>query len=267
MVVIPEPARKRFRKHLGKAQSNISLAINNHADESESLQSILIQILRDVFGFNEIEKLVDLSTSEMKNYLGAKSDDETKYIVDISFPRTNIPSEISSNTVEYAKRNHVQWLVKTNGIVWDIYKNNCEQPGTYGKLYSMNFLKLNLDNNEDLANLFVFCKESHSKNIITDSHNRNRWYGYLNKDRTSIDYMFLVNVCLYDDGSEKVYIPLLDLTYWCDEPFIARRNAEKSIEKYLKDECEIGFDSKHKFETVAYHKETIHLKKNIPVWW
>ncbi len=268
MTAIPEITKKRLKKRISKAQKSIVNAKNKHIDEKEELLNIFKQIVCNIFGFNGQKELIDLSIIGMSYYyIGVKIENEIKYIMDISFPKIDIQNGGLSKTIEYAIDNNIEWFVKTNGTFWDIYRNRCKPPDEYEKICSINFLELNLNNDEDLASLFILCKESHNKNITTDLYNRKRWYGYLNEEGTSIDYMFLVNVCLYEDGSEKINIPFFDVTYWCDEPFIARRNGERAIEKYLKEEYGREFDSEHRFETIAYHKEASHLKKNVPVWW
>jgi len=267
MTTIPQIVKKRFKKHVGKVQNRI-INTNKNRESKEELLSIFKYIARNIFGFNEQTELTDLSISGATYYyLGVKIENEIKYIIEVVSPQMNLKNEYFTKTVEYAIHNHIEWFVRTNGIAWEIYKNRCEQPDEYEKVCTFNLLELNLKNNDDLANLFILCKESHKKKIITDLYNRNCWYGYLSEDKSTIDYMILLYVCLYEDGSEKVHIPYLDVTYWCDQPFVARQNAERAIEKHLKDEYGREFDSEHRFVTIAYHKETNHLKKNVPVWW
>ena len=187
--------------------------------------------------------------------------------MDLASPKISLKNEDLGTTIEYAILHHIEWVVRTNGIEWEIHRSKCEQPNQYDLVCSFNFLELSLKSEDDLINLFLLCKEKHTKTIITDQYNRYRWYGFLSEDKHTIDYMFIVYECLYKDGSEKVHIPHLDLTYWCDKPFIARRNAEKAIEKYLKDDYGKEYDFEHRFESVAYHKEETYLKRNYPVWW
>lgn len=268
MVEIPEAVKKRFKKNIAEAQNKIENLKNEYTDGNDKVINVFKYIVSNIFGFNEQKELINVPTVEMAYYyIGLKIENEIKYILEISSPTKNIQNDNLHKTIEYAMNNHIEWFVKTNGTFWDIYRNRCKQPDEYEKVCSMNFLELNLNTDMDLGNLYILCKESHDKKITTDLYNRNRWYGYLNEDCTSIDYMFLVNVCLYEDGSEKAYIPFFDVTYWCDEPFIARRNAERAIEKHLKHQYGKEFDSGHKFETVAYHKESIYLRKDVPVWW
>ena len=268
MVEIPKAIKKRFKKSVGKSQHKIEKLKNEFTDGNEEVLNVFKYIVSNVFGFNEQKESIRLPIDGMAYYyIGLKIENEIKYIIEIGSPTKNIQNDNLSIIIEYAMHNHIEWFVKTNGILWDIYRNKCKQPNEYEKVCSINFLELNSKNHDALSSLYILCKESHNKNITTDLYNRNHWYGYLNEDCTSIDYMFLVNVCLYENGSEKVHIPLLDLTYWCDEPFIGRQNAERAIEKYLKDEYEKEFDSGHKFETIAYHKESIYIKTNVPIWW
>jgi hypothetical protein len=200
-------------------------------------------------------------------YFGLQAQGELKYILEFNSPETNIKNENLNRTLDYCKRHFVEWMVRTNGVEWEIHRANCVSPNLYDMICSFNFIDMNLENDEDLNHLYLLCKEAHNKTLITDEYNKNRWYGFLNEDKRTIDYMFLLNICLYEDGSEKVHIPYLNVTYRCDDRFVARRNAEQAIDKHLKDVYGRTYDGEHRFETVAYQKEIIYMKENHPVWW
>ncbi len=267
MATVPKAVESRLKKYVSSVQNRIIDAKEHILTKTEIL-GIFKYIACNIFGFDEQSELIDLSIAETSYcYLGVQTQDEIKYIMDLGSPKISLNNENLGPTIEYAIRHHIELVVRTNGITWEIHRSKCEQPNEYDIASSFNFLELNSNNEDDLTNLFLLCKEAHTKTIITDQYNRYRWWGFLSEDKRTIEYMFLLSVCLHEDGSEKVLIPHLDITYRCDKPFIARRNAEKAIEKHLKDEYGKEYDSQQKFESVAYYREATYIKTNCPIWW
>lgn len=267
MLNVPEAVNKRFKKHLNATQKKIVVSKKRDLTKAD-IQGLFEEVICKVFGFNKQSDFIDPQIDgDLCFYFGIQARGEVKYILEVNSPKMNISNENFHRTVEYCKSHFVEWMVRTNGIEWEIHRANCERPSLYDMICSFNFIKMNFDKNEDLNQLYLLCKEAHDKTIITDVYNKNRWYGFLGEDKRTIDYMFLLNICLYEDGSEKVHIPYLNVTYWCDDRFVARRNAEKAIDKHLKEVYGRTYDGEQRFETVAYQKETKHIKTNHPVWW
>ena len=267
MFTVHEAVKKRLIKYHVATQNKI-VASKKRELTKANIQGLFEEIICKVFGFNKQSDLIDLQINgKLCFYFGIQIQGEIKYILEFNSPKINVRNENLYRIVEYCKRHLVEWIVRTNGIKWEIHRANYERPSSYDMICSFNFIDMNLENNEDLSHLYLLCKEAHDKTIITDENNKYRWYGFLSEDNRTIDYMFLLNICLYADGSEKVHIPYLNVTYWCDDRFIARRNAEKAIDKHLKDVCGKTYDGEHKFETIAYQKETMPMKTNLPVWW
>lgn len=272
MPTIPKQVKSRFKNYLANAQNQIINAEKQLIESNEKLLNAFKYIACNIFGFNEQTELTYLSIPGAKYYyLGVKSGNEIKYIIEIVPPKMNFKNESFIKTSDFTIHNNIEWFVITNGTVWEIYRNRCKQSNEYGqeqiKECTFNFLDLNLKNDDYLTNLFILCKESPNKEIITDLYNRNQWLGYLNEDKSSIDYMILLRLYLYEGNSEKVHIPVFNVTYWSDQPLLARQNAEKTIDKYLKDKYGREFDNEHKFVTIASFEEKDYLREKVPVWW
>lgn len=267
MATVSEAVKKRLTKYITSTKNKIVDAKKRDLASSD-IQVLFEEIICKIFGYDKQSDLINVPiVGNLCFYFGVQIKEEIKYILEFNSPKMKIRNENLYPVVEYCNRHHIEWIVRTNGIEWVIHKSNCERPNIYEIVCSFNFLEINIENNDDLSLLFRLCKEFHDKTIITDQYNRYRWWGFLSEDKRTIDFMFLVNVCLYEDVSEKVHIPYLDVTYWCDEKFVARRNADKAIGEYLKNEYGKIYDIELKFETVAYHNEKNHIKTNQSVWW
>ena len=94
-----------------------------------------------------------------------------------------------------------------------------------------------------------------------------KWYGYLSIDKRTIDHLVLVEFKYYDDDSFEVKVPLLNLSFETKDFSAAINVPDENISFYLKDKYEKVYNSEHKFLTIAFKKETIAEKQNVPVWW
>lgn len=266
MSAVPETVAKRLEKNLDAAKERVIKANKKSVQSKSEVLDLYKYLALKLFGFTKPARVIDLSVSGVAHfYLGIESQDEVKYLLDL--PLSKSMSEKIDSTIEYATRHHIEWLVRTNDIDWQIYRADCVDPNHYDLVSLFNLVELNYKNENDLMYLFLLSKEKHTKTLVFEEYNRWRYHGFLSKDKSIIDYMFLIDVSLYDDGSEKVYIPLLDLTFRCDQPFAARQNAEKALEKYLKHEFGKEYDFEHRFQSTASVTETTYLKTNHPVWW
>jgi hypothetical protein len=262
-----EAVIKRLEKKIDPAKEKI-LNVKNRDLEEDDIKELFVDIVSGVFGFKKESEIFDLKSIEKSFfYIGTQIDDEIKYLIECSSPIKNFDDETINKAFEYGTKYHAEWIVKTNSIKWELYHSKCDEPNEYDLSCQFNFLDLDLKNNVDLEHLFLVCKEAHVKTSSTDPFNRCQWFGFLSKDKKTIEFMFLVSQCLYEDSSGKFHIPFLDVTYRCEVGLVARQNAMKALENYLKEENRKVYDSNHKFITVAYHKETEHMKRNQPVWW
>ena len=258
---------KRLKKKIDSAKEKI-LNIKNRDLEEDDIKRLFIDILSDLLGFNKESEIIDLKTNKKSCcYLGIQIDGEIKFIMQCSAPKFNLKNRLIEKTFEIGSKYHAEWLVKTNAIKWEIYQSKCDEPNEYDLSCQFNFIDLNLKNKVDLAHILLICKEAHVKSPTTDQFNRLQWFCFLSEDEKTIEFMFLVNQCLYEDGSGKFHIPFLNVTYRCNESQSARQNAWKAIEKFLQKDRDRAYDHIHKFTTVAYHKEAEKVKMNQPVWW
>jgi hypothetical protein len=134
MTTIPKPLRTRFKEHLINAQDQIINAEKNHVESKEDLLNIFKYISCHIFGFNEQTELIDLSISDVPYfYLGVKTENKIKYIIEIVPPGSNFNTEDFAKTVEYTISNNIEWFSRTNGIFWETYRNRCKQADEYGQ--------------------------------------------------------------------------------------------------------------------------------------
>jgi hypothetical protein len=113
------------------------------------------------------------------------------------------------------------------------------------------------------------CKACHGKLVknVADIYNRHRWFGYMNSERTIIDYLVLVVIDEYDDGSYEFCIPTLGFVIEGNDFTAMRLDADDRIKQFLRDVYTAGpYDAENSFITIAYCKETEGIRRNVKPW-
>jgi predicted type IV restriction endonuclease len=72
--------------------------------------------------------------------------------------------------VDYAANQGVEWVILTNGVIWQVYKVNFTKPIGQELLIEFNFLEINVKNTHDLENLYLLTKEGLVKSMLDEYH-------------------------------------------------------------------------------------------------
>lgn len=89
--------------------------------------------------------------------------------------------------------------------------------------------------------------------------NRYRWYNYHDPLTDTVDLRFLVKFWLYEDRSEKLFIPVLNTTIWGDSIFEGRQYAEVLLDKFIYDTLQRRYPSHCKSIGIAPKRQTISV--------
>ena len=172
---VPKKVADRLVKWVGKYQKVLQTAKDRDVNESDTV-TIITDILADVFGYNKYSEV----TSEQAirgTYcdLAIEIKGAKKYLIEVKAAGISLKENHLRQAVNYGVNQGTQWVILTNGIVWQIYKIKFDRPVDYDQLCSFNFLDLNARRTEDQDLLFLICKEGLTKAAIEefDEHVRN----------------------------------------------------------------------------------------------
>jgi predicted type IV restriction endonuclease len=172
MSTIPKKVIERYIKTVPKFQRALKIASDRDVNEADTV-SITQDMLAEVFGF---EKYIEI-TSEYAirgTYcdLAIKTDDKIQYLLEVKAIGITLKSSHLRQAVDYGANHGVQWVVLTNGIIWDLYRIRFERPIDYDLVSSINFLDLNPRKAEDQQKLFLLSKKGLSKSVREDYYER-----------------------------------------------------------------------------------------------
>lgn len=170
MAKIPKRVTERLAKETRRFQRVLKSAKDRDINESDTVV-IITDMLSNVFGFDKYSDI----TSEYAIRgtfcdIAVKVDGKVKYLVEVKAIGLDLKESHIRQAVGYGAQHGIQWVVLTNGIMWELYKIKFERPVDYALLCTFNLLEMNARKKEDQDILFLLCKEGLSKDVIEEYH-------------------------------------------------------------------------------------------------
>ena len=165
MTYIPKKTIARYIKNIPKFQRVLQVANDRDVNEADTV-SIIQDMLSEVFGF---EKYLEI-TSEyaIRNTycdLAIKMNGEVQYLLEVKAIGISLKSVHLRQVVDYGANHGVQWVVLTNGIIWELYRIRFERPINHDLVSSFNFLEINPKKEDDQQKLFLLSKKGLGKEV------------------------------------------------------------------------------------------------------
>ncbi len=162
MAAIPKKTVERLIKTVGRFQRILVEARTRDINEADTVK-IVVDILSEVFGYDKyLEITSEFAIKSTYCDLVIKTKGGTKekiqYLVECKAIGLNLKEQHIKQVVDYGAHQGVNWVVLTNGIIWEIYRIRFEKPIKYDLLHSINFLELNSKKKEDQETLFLLCR-------------------------------------------------------------------------------------------------------------
>ena len=170
MATIPKSVTDRLAKETRRFQRVLKFAKDRDINESDTVV-IITDMISNLFGF---DKYADL-TSEYAIRgtfcdIAVKVDGNVKYLIEVKAIGLDLKESHVNQAVNYGAQHGIQWVVLTNGIMWELYRIRFEKPLGNDLLCTFNFLEMSARKKEDQDILFLLCKEGLSKDVIEEYH-------------------------------------------------------------------------------------------------
>ena len=132
---------------------------------------IITDMLSDLFGFDKYKEIT--SEYEIRGTycdLAVQVDGKVKYLIEVKAIGLDLKESHLRQAIGYGAQHGIQWVILTNGIIWELYKIKFERPVDHDLLCTFDFLELSARKKEDQDLLFLLCKEGLSKAVIEEYH-------------------------------------------------------------------------------------------------
>jgi hypothetical protein len=167
---IPTKVQDRLSAAVKRFQPVLASAKSRDVNESDTV-IIITDMLADVFGYDKYSEI----TSEYVIRgtfvdLAIKLDGKTQMLVEVKAIGLDLKDAYVKQAVDYGANEGIEWIVLTNGTMWNIYKVSFGKPVGFDLVLQIDFMRLSPKNYGDLDNLFLLTKEGLGKSVLGDYH-------------------------------------------------------------------------------------------------
>lgn len=170
MASIPKRVSERIAKQTRKYQGILKNAVDRDINESDTVL-IVTDMLERIFGYDRYSEMTsEYAIRSTYCDIAVKVDEKVKYLIEVKAIGLELRDTHINQAVGYGAQHGIQWVVLTNGVIWEIYRIRFERPIGHDLICTFKFLELNGRKKEDQEILFLLCKEGLSKDVIEEYH-------------------------------------------------------------------------------------------------
>lgn len=168
MVNLSNKVQDRFVAGIKKFQPILASAKSKDINESDTVV-IITDMLSEVFGY---DKYLEITTEYVvkKTYcdLAIKIDGKVRALIEVKAIGLDLKSDHVKQAVDYGANLGIEWVILTNGYIWQVYKLLFNKPIDKDLIYEMDLFKINPKNHSDIEQLYYISKEGMGKSSLED---------------------------------------------------------------------------------------------------
>lgn len=170
MATISTKVQDRLSAGIKRYIPILSSAKSRDVNESDTV-TIITDMLADVFGFDKYSEI----TSEYvirSTYvdLAIKLDGKAQVLIEVKAIGLDLKDTFIKQAVDYGANLGIEWIVLTNGAVWQVYKVSFGKPIGFDLVIQIDFLNLNPKSYSNIENLYLLTKEGLGRSVLGDYH-------------------------------------------------------------------------------------------------
>ena len=169
-VKIPKKAHDRLIAGLKKYQPIVGKLRERDISEADTV-TVIKDMLTEIFGY---DKYIELTSEQQIRGtfcdLAIKVEGKIYYLAEIKSAGTTLNDNHLRQAINYGAHQGIEWIILSNAIEWKIFRIKFGQPIDYEEVFSFDVCKLSARSNDDLAMIYMLCRESISSDALTEFH-------------------------------------------------------------------------------------------------
>ncbi|KQM99090.1 hypothetical protein ASE85_10160 [Sphingobium sp. Leaf26] len=169
-VRIPKRAHDRIIAGLKHYQKIVGKLRERDISEADTV-TVVKDMLTDIFGYDKYTELT--SEQQIRGTfcdLAVKVEGKIYYLAEVKAAGINLNNTHLRQAINYGAHQGIEWIILTNAIEWKIYRIKFGQPIDYEEVFSLDICKLSTRVADDIAKLFLLCRENVSTDALTAFH-------------------------------------------------------------------------------------------------
>ncbi|MFZ2657864.1 MAG: hypothetical protein WAX69_23220 [Victivallales bacterium] len=172
MINVPKKIIERLHRTIPKFQTVLKTAKDRDINEADTVH-IIKDILAGVLGYDEyLDITSELAVKNTYCDIAIRIEDEIEFLIEVKAIGRDLKEGHIKQALDYGANKGIEWIVLSNGIVWNIYKIKFEQPIYTELVCTINFFDIDSNRDEDLEKLFIITKEGLGKNAREEFYRR-----------------------------------------------------------------------------------------------
>lgn len=169
-MVIPTKVISRLTSNLKRFQSIIEKAKSKDINEADTV-TIVADMLADMFGYDKYTEVTsEYAIRSTFVDLAVKKDDKILFLIEVKSIGTELKIQHIRQSVNYAVKEGVEWVVLTNGAIWIIYRVKFGKPVWQEQIAIIDMLSLSVRKSSDIEMLFILSKEGLKRSSLEEYH-------------------------------------------------------------------------------------------------
>ncbi len=170
MATVPVKVQDRLTTGIKRFLPVLTSAKSRDVNESDTV-TIITDMLADVFGYDKYSEITSeyVIRSTFVD-LAIKLDGKAQLLIEVKAIGLELKDAYVKQAVDYGANEGIEWVVLTNGALWQIYKVSFGKPIGYDLVLQIDFLNSNHKNQEHLENLYLLTKEGLGKSVLGEYH-------------------------------------------------------------------------------------------------
>lgn len=154
-----KPALRRYQKILESAKKR---------DVNESDTSVIVSdMLTDIFGYDKYQEVTtELSIRSTFCDLAIKIQGRLQYLIEVKSIGTELKENHLRQAIEYGSREGIEWILLTNGNVWQAHRIRFEQPIDHDLVFEVDLLDAEVKSSSLLEKLYLVSREAGNATVI-----------------------------------------------------------------------------------------------------
>lgn len=169
-IKIPKRAHDRIVAGLKQYQKIVGKLRERDISEADTV-TVVKDMLTDIFGYDKYAELT--SEQQIRGTfcdLAIKVEGKIYYLAEVKAAGINLNNSHLRQAINYGAHQGIEWIILTNAIEWRIYRIKFGQPIDYEEVFSLDICKLSTRVGDDIAKLFLLCRENVSTDALTAFH-------------------------------------------------------------------------------------------------
>lgn len=160
MPAVPSRFAERSKTALRKYQRVLESARKRDVNESDT--SVIVKdMLSDVLGYDKYEDVTtELAVRSTYCDLAIKVRGRLQYLIEVKSIGTDLKDNHLRQAIEYGSREGVEWILLTNGVVWQAHRIKFEQPIDHDMVFQVDLLDPVVKPAEIVEKLYLVSKDA-----------------------------------------------------------------------------------------------------------